>query len=506
MNDQRIVDYLRTRASVDLPLDLVGSISGMVSEAPQQRRVWFAAYIPAAAAVGVLAVVVAVSLILQSPTGPSPSPSPSAPASPTVAPSASPSSTVFVPDYNSFAEVAVPSLALYSEQDRSSPTIGEAITGATGEGQLVYVTDRPADPGWRRIEVRVSVEGASGWVFAWAPLEVDGQSTLRPAHLAGCPSRVDVAALAAMTPPEHLLCFGSRSLELSGSAQPQRVDFGFGLTGEAGWLADAPDLGLLSGSPQTAGPTVAVHLDPAPGGAFPIGEDVVVSAHFNDPRSATCRRTGLPAPASETPQESALWCAQQLVIEEVRRAGPPIPTPPPVIYRADAGSPFTIIDSAAADALFGQVDTCTNPVGRFTVTFPATWYTNPTVAGLPACSWFAPTPFTISSTSTVPDEVAMVVTVHQGSVGYFNAPETTLQEQISIGGHDGGRMEQVGMTYEGAGFERLPPSYVYTVDFGGLAGNGPTAQAIADSVGAADYVLNKAVLDRIMASLVYVGP
>ena len=160
MNDQRIVDYLRTRAAVDPPLDLVGSISGRVSETPQQRRVWFAAYIPAAAAVGVLAVVVAVSLILQSPpTGPAPSAPPSASASPTVAPSTNPSSTTFVPDYDSLAEVAVPSLALYSEQDRSSPTIGEASIGATGEGQLVYVTDRPADPGWRRVEVRVSVEG-----------------------------------------------------------------------------------------------------------------------------------------------------------------------------------------------------------------------------------------------------------------------------------------------------------------------------------------------------------
>ena len=312
-----------------------------------------------------------------------------------------------------------------------------------------------------------------------------------------------MAVLAAMTPPEHLLCFGSRSLDLSGSAQ--RMDFGFGFTGEPGWLTDAPDLGLLSGSPQTTGPTVAVHLDPAPGGAFPIGEDVVVSAHFNDPRSATCRRTGLPAPVSETPQESALWCAQQLVIEDVRRAGPPIPSPAPVTYRADEGSPFTIIDSAAADALFGQVDTCTNPVGRFTVTFPASWFTNPTIGNLPACSWFAPTPFTISSTSTVPDEVAIVISAFEGSLGYFNAPETTLQEQISIGGYDGGRMQLVGMSYEGGGFEKLPPSYIYTVDFGGLAGNGPTAQAIADSVGAADYVLNEAVLDRIMVSLVYIG-
>ena len=178
----------------------------------------------------------------------------------------------------------------------------------------------------------------------------------------------------------------------------------------------------------------------------------------------------------------------------------PAPTPPPDSYRTEAGSPFTIIDNAEADMLFSNVDTCTNPVGRFTVSFPAAWYTNPTIRTLPACSWFGPTPFSVSSTSVVPHEVQIVILAFDGAFGYFDTPEVTMSEQIMIGGHAGVRMQQIGINHEDGGHESLPPTYFYNASFS-PNGEGPSMQAIAASQGASDYILNKAVLDRMMASL-----
>ncbi len=180
----------------------------------------------------------------------------------------------------------------------------------------------------------------------------------------------------------------------------------------------------------------------------------------------------------------------------------PFPSPLPDTYRIDPGSPFTIIDSAEADALFRAVDSCTNPVGRFTVSFPAAWYTNPPSGALPACSWFAATPFSVSDTTVVPHEVQIVIQAFDGAFGYFDSPDVTMSEQILIGGHEGIRWQQIGINHEGDGHESLPPSYIYSANFGGLSQEGTSLQAIAASKGASDYILNKAVLDRIMASLV----
>lgn len=176
-----------------------------------------------------------------------------------------------------------------------------------------------------------------------------------------------------------------------------------------------------------------------------------------------------------------------------------------VTYRTQPGSPFTIIDNAEADVLFRQLDSCTNPVGRFTLTFPAAWYTNPTVGSLPACTWFAPTPFSTSNLTLLPREVVIVVMTSSGGIGYFNSPDVTFSQVISISDHPGSRYEQIGMNYEGDGHTSLPPSYIYTANFGTPAAAGPSMQAVTASEGASDYVLNKAVLDRMMAALTF-GP
>lgn len=105
MNDDQIIDYLRSRGRVQPPLDLVTSVMDAVDRAPQ-RRSWFAPFVPALAAAAAVAVVLALAVLIeqggpptgstQSPTqGPSTSPPPSATTAPTAAPSAQPTGDPF---------------------------------------------------------------------------------------------------------------------------------------------------------------------------------------------------------------------------------------------------------------------------------------------------------------------------------------------------------------------------------------------------------------------------
>jgi hypothetical protein len=105
MNDDQIIEYLRSRGRGELPLDLVSSVMDAIDRVPQ-RRSWFASFVPALAAAGAVAVILALAVLVGQngpPTGstqspaqePSMSPSPSATAAPTTAPSSEPSQEPF---------------------------------------------------------------------------------------------------------------------------------------------------------------------------------------------------------------------------------------------------------------------------------------------------------------------------------------------------------------------------------------------------------------------------
>jgi hypothetical protein len=57
------------------------------------------------------------------------------------------------------------------------------------------------------------------------------------------------------------------------------------------------------------------------------------------------------------------------------------------------------------------------------------------------------------------------------------------------------------VTHESGAYQALPPSYTYTFQPAGSDGLGPTLVAGTSSEGLPDYVRNRAVLDRMMASL-----
>ena len=75
MSDERVIDYLRTRAHVEVEPELVARVMAAIDEAPPTRSP-FAAFLPAIALAGAMAVVIALALIIGG--GPSVSPNPTA--------------------------------------------------------------------------------------------------------------------------------------------------------------------------------------------------------------------------------------------------------------------------------------------------------------------------------------------------------------------------------------------------------------------------------------------
>lgn len=169
--------------------------------------------------------------------------------------------------------------------------------------------------------------------------------------------------------------------------------------------------------------------------------------------------------------------------------------PPEVAYVDWESAAFTVIDSAAADELFGATATCTNDTWGYTVSYPATWHTNEG-GQAPSCSWFGPAPFASDPLTLAvlsrPEHVPIGLLVFRGGIGHIPEWPMLLSEEVVIGGIEGGRTEVL--------IPGQPPEFTYGYsawlepNFDGLKLTGGTS-----STARGDYVLNKAVLDRIMA-------
>lgn len=190
-----------------------------------------------------------------------------------------------------------------------------------------------------------------------------------------------------------------------------------------------------------------------------------------------------PAPAVTEPPATAETAA-------------PASTPPSdPRYIAREGAPITVLRNAEADALFERPDTCTNQEVGYSVTFPDDWYTNTRVDDIPACSWFTPEFFEVPPGRT-PEEVWISIGLVEGVAGYTSLTDMHFSEELVIDGHRGHRVE----------FTPDPNTdpdvliYQYVLPFEEF---GPTLVAATTIDMADDYELGKAVLDRVMASLVF---
>jgi hypothetical protein len=188
----------------------------------------------------------------------------------------------------------------------------------------------------------------------------------------------------------------------------------------------------------------------------------------------------------------------------IETIAPPLPVVEGYVEQPDL--PISVLFSETADDLLGRPDTCTNPEAGYTVTFPDDWWTNTAVGDVPACSWFSPAFFEVPDPGVVPDGVAIVIHVYAtGQVGGWGQALPVPQIE-SIGGHSARRTEQVGV---GGGFSPVGShEYQYTYWIEGRCCDEREASVIASARTVwqieddpAEYILHKAILDRIMASM-----
>ena len=160
---------------------------------------------------------------------------------------------------------------------------------------------------------------------------------------------------------------------------------------------------------------------------------------------------------------------------------------------ANPSMPFTVLESAAADALFESGDSCSSPAG-YTVAVPDGWFTNAAVGDVPPCSWFSPIPFQLDGTEKIPADVAIGLSIVRTGLGQIPELPRILHEEVTIAGFTGFRSEDM--------IPGDPPDFAYS--YAAWLDADPTGLKLLGSTGttsAGDYALNKAVLDRMMASL-----
>ena len=143
------------------------------------------------------------------------------------------------------------------------------------------------------------------------------------------------------------------------------------------------------------------------------------------------------------------------------------------------------------------MDTCTNPVIGYMVSFPDDWYTNTAIGAQAACAWFTPAFFEVDVDDSVPEEIWIVISLIEGRRGYTMLSPSISGDHVEVDGYAGDRVEFL-LRDSIDDTEPDGPFYEYVVP---LERAGPTLIASTDVARAGDYELAKAVLDRMMASM-----
>ena len=205
------------------------------------------------------------------------------------------------------------------------------------------------------------------------------------------------------------------------------------------------------------------------------------------------------ATASPTAEATASVTAEATPTEE------PTPSPtatvepteaateePTAVPSIDAGEPggFTVAPNPEADALFIERDECQNLRDGYQLEFPEDWYTNTEIGRFPPCIWFAPGFYTVPDVTQVPDEIAITIEYMDGDSGSFEDP--IRREVIVVGGQNAVREEDEDV-------------YRYQIQLGPTPEEGPNLVVTTSREMGGDYELNKAVLDRIMATIEFIG-
>jgi hypothetical protein len=190
-------------------------------------------------------------------------------------------------------------------------------------------------------------------------------------------------------------------------------------------------------------------------------------------------------------------------------ATPSISQPPssePTASPSGSAQPaaFDVAPNAAADALFLDRDDCENRVDGYRVEFPDAWYTNTAVGDFEPCQWFSPAFYEVADASEVPLEIAITIDLVDGDVGTVN--EIVSRDEGLVGGTQTAmRWEERGAGTEGSEFPPSWRSYVYVVHLGPTPEAGPNLLIRTATDMGGDYELNKAVMDRMIATMELIG-
>jgi hypothetical protein len=207
--------------------------------------------------------------------------------------------------------------------------------------------------------------------------------------------------------------------------------------------------------------------------------------------------------AACTPTDSSPTAEPTLTPSSAPATGSSSPEPteeatPDATPSASEGSfgGFSVAANPDADALFAQRNDCQNLDDGYQVDFPAEWNTNAEFGGQPPCSWFAATEYETGALGTVPDEVAIVIFRIEGERAYGSAEVTDREEGF------------VGVTqpaYRATITTDDDVTYEYVIQLGPTPEDGPNLVASTSTERGGDFALNRAVLDRMMSTMEFIG-
>ena len=156
---------------------------------------------------------------------------------------------------------------------------------------------------------------------------------------------------------------------------------------------------------------------------------------------------------------------------------------------------FAFEANAEADALFLDRFSCQNLEDGYQVEFPAVWNANAEFGEIPPCSWFAAEEYEADDLPNVPEPVAIVMTREDADL------DAEGEESGRAEGIIGGTQEAYRVTVE----NDEVTGYYYVVQLGPTLEEGPNLIAYTTSEMGDDFDLNRAVLDRMMATMEFIG-
>jgi hypothetical protein len=157
---------------------------------------------------------------------------------------------------------------------------------------------------------------------------------------------------------------------------------------------------------------------------------------------------------------------------------------------------FTWQANAEADALMDETFDCQNLDDGYQVDFPAEWNANAELGNVPPCSWFAATEYETGAPGEVPDEVVIVVQRLDRGDYEYGGSEILERDEGLVGATQAA--ERVIWMHDG---ETI---YHYVVQLG-PPGEGPLLVIGTSDGQDGDFELNKAVLDRMVATMEFIG-